>query len=78
MEETNNVSVNYEEILEQMYGEMQEQTELLTELKQCRKESYVQLQTLNGSLVVVVAFLVLEFCWSCMRQWRKNLVGGSK
>lgn len=72
--EENEVVVNYEEILANMYGEMQGQTKLLNEIKQVQGDSYGQLQVLNGSLLVVVTFMCLKFSWSCIRQWRKNVL----
>jgi len=74
MEGQNTEVIDYTEILEQILAEEQAQTEAIVEIKQMQADSYLQLQTLNGSLLTIVAFLVLNFCWSCMRQWRKNIL----
>lgn len=66
--------VDYTELLEQILAEEQAQTEELVTIRDKQVDSYLQLQTLNGSLITIVAFLVLNFCWSCMRQWRKNIL----
>ena len=74
MEESNVEVIDYTELLEQTLAEEQVQVETIAEIKQVQEDSLVQLQTLNGSLLTIVAFLVLDFCWSCMRQWRKNIL----
>lgn len=74
MEENNTEVIDYTELLEQILAEEQAQVETIAEIKQLQEDSLVQLQTLNGSLLTIVAFLVLNFCWSCMRQWRKNVL----
>lgn len=68
------IAVDYTELLEQILAEEQAQAEMVAEIKQMQEDSFLQLQTLNGSVLVVVMFLALEFCWSCMRQWRKNII----
>lgn len=74
MEENNTEVIDYTELLGQILAEEQAQVETIAEIKQVQEDSLVQLQTLNGSLLTIVAFLVLNFCWSCMRQWRKNIL----
>lgn len=74
MEEKNAEVVDYTEFLEQILAEEQAQTETLVAIRDKQADSFLQLQTLNGSLITIVAFLVLSFCWSCMRQWRKNIL----
>lgn len=79
--EENEVVVNYEEVLANIYGEMQAQTELLAEIKKddeslldavlnCYKE-HVEAR---WALCVIMVFYIISFCWSCMRQWRKNIL----
>ena len=72
--EENEVVVNYEEVLSNMYGELQAQTELLAETREEQIEINQALVALEGVLLVMVVTGVLEFCWSCMRQWRKNVL----
>lgn len=66
--------IDYTELLEQLLAEQQAQTESLVEIKESAAESYTQLQTHSGSLMVVVAFVVIGFCWDCMRTWRRELL----
>ena len=72
--EENEVVVNYEEVLANMYDEMQTQTELLAETREEQIEINQTLVALEGVLVVLVVTGLLEFCWACMRQWRKNVL----
>ena len=79
--EENEVVVNYEEVLANMYEEMQAQTELLTEIKKEEQsilemaiEGYKEHVEARWALGVILAFYVISFCWSCMRQWRKNVL----
>lgn len=67
-------AVDYTEILEQIYGEMQTQTETLMEIKTAYEVNYDALMELSGSVLVLLVLSVLTFCWSCMRQWRKNVL----
>lgn len=75
------VAVDYTEILEQVYGEMQTQTELLAEIKKQDEslldnvvKGYKEIVEARWALGVILAFYILSFCWSCMRQWRKNVL----
>ena len=68
------VEVNYEEVLANMYEELQAQTELLVETREKQVEINQALVALESVLVVLVVMGILEFCWSCMRQWRKNIL----
>ena len=72
---------SYEEILAQIYGEMQTQTELLTEIKKEEQsildmvvEGYKEYVEARVALGVILVFYIISFCWSCMRQWRKNIL----
>lgn len=69
-----NAMIDYTEYLQALIEETQAQTETLVEVQEVQIESLVQLQALNGTLLVIVAFVVLNFCWACMRQWRKNVL----
>lgn len=68
------VTVDYTELLEQILSEEQAQTELFVEVHSAQENVYLQLQTLNGTLLCVFVVVMLDFCWSCMRQWRKNIL----
>jgi len=68
------VAVDYTELLEQLLAEEQAQTEVLVEERGVQENVYLQLQTLNGTLLCVFVVIVLDFCWACMRQWRKNIL----
>ena len=78
MEEQN--VIDYTDILTQIYGEMQTQTEVLQRIE--RQNEYVS-ESIGGleiMFAVGVVFAILDFCWACMRQWRKNILklGGLK
>lgn len=79
--EENEVVVNYEEVLANMYGELQAQTELLAEIKKEEQsildeviEVYKENVEARYALCAILAFYVISFCWSCIRQWRKNVL----
>lgn len=79
--EENEVVVNYEEVLSQMYGEMQKQTELLEEI-------HSEVSPLNGafdvaneylgkiglSVDVIMVFAIFVALWDSVRHWRKNVL----
>lgn len=72
--EEKEVVVNYTEILQEMYGEMQVQTEELVAMReefQGVKENVWDINATTGLLFLVAVF---SFCWSCVRQWRKNVL----
>lgn len=74
MEEKNAEVVDYTELLEQILAEEQAQTEALVEVRELQTEFLGALGGLEIMFGALVAFGILEFCWSCMRQWRKNIL----
>ena len=74
MEESSVEIIDYTELLEQILAEEQAQTEALVSVR----EEFADVDETIGGLEImfgaVVAFAILDFCWSCMRQWRKNIL----
>lgn len=75
--ETDNVAseyVDYSEILQGMQAQLELQSTVLARSAEGIDSCKNSLETLCGGLVVIVLFTVVSFCWSCMRQWRKNVL----
>ena len=74
MEENNTKVIDYTELLEQILAEEQAQTETLVGIR----DEFADVDESIGGLEImfgaVVVFAILDFCWSCMRQWRKNIL----
>ena len=74
--------IDYTWLLEQMYLEEQEQTELLQEVRSELEQANVNLNAINSGVEKVgenvwfiLCLVLLSFCCSCMRGWRKAVMG---
>lgn len=72
--EENEVVVNYEEVLANMYEELQAQTEELVAMREEFQGVKENVWDINATTGLLFLLAVLTFCWSCMRQWRKNVL----
>ena len=67
--------IDYTELLtgiKQEIGEMR--MELRQEIGVANEEMYL----IGRDVRIILALVLLSFCWSCMRQWRKNVLKGAK
>ena len=49
-------------------------TETLAEIRKEINGLNTGVTNLSGDVRVILVFVVITFCWSCMRQWRKNIL----
>ena len=74
MEENNTEVIDYTELLEQILAEQKAQTAEIQSVKSEVVECSGYVYALQHYVTVLIAFTVLTFCWSCLRQWRKNVL----
>ena len=78
-------AIDYTWLLEQMYLEEQEQTEMLQEIHSELEQVNVnftavsgEVEEVGGKVWLILCLAVFSFCWSCMRGWRKAVVQSGK
>lgn len=61
------------ESTETEYTEVIDYTQLLTEISVDANNLHYEVQKINADVRIILCIVLLSFCWSCMRGWRRNV-----
>lgn len=69
--------VDYTEILQQIKSELETQNFNAEVLHADLVRVENEVQFIGHDVRIIMTFVILSFCWSCMRAWRKNVTKGA-